>query len=108
MLKEGSYQYIEAIGIHRGTKKSSLCNKFVNHFLSSEAQKMVIYKLGMFPANRKTLLPMHFSTIPFITYCVNDRLPQSIIKEQINTWLDFWERLFGYQVAEGRGLRAEG
>ena len=101
MLKEGSYQYIEAIGIHRGTKKSSLCNKFVNHFLSSEAQKMVIYKLGMFPANRKTLLPMHFSTIPFITYCVNDRLPQSIIKEQINTWLDFWERLFGYQVAEG-------
>ena len=107
MLKEGSYQYIEAIGIHRGTKKSSLCNKFVNHFLSSEAQKMVIYKLGMFPANRKTLLPMHFSTIPFITYCVNDRLPQSIIKEQINTWLDFWERLFGYQVAEGRGLRAE-
>ena len=108
MLKEGSYQYIEAIGIHRGTKKLSLCNKFVNHFLSSEAQKMVIYKLGMFPANRKTLLPMHFSTIPFITYCVNDRLPQSIIKEQINTWLDFWERLFGYQVAEGRGLRAEG
>ena len=108
MLKEGSYQYIEAIGIHRGTKKSSLCNKFVNHFLSSEAQKMVIYKLGMFPANRKTLLPLHFTTIPFITYCVNDRLPQSIIKEQINTWLDFWERLFGYQVAEGRGLRAEG
>jgi len=107
MLKEGSYQYIEAIGIHRGTKKSSLCNKFVNHFLSSEAQKMVIYKLGMFAANRKTLLPMHFATIPFITYCVNDRLPQSIIKEQINTWLDFWERLFGYQVAEGRGLRAE-
>ena len=107
MLKEGSYQYIEAIGIHRGTKKSSLCNKFVNHFLSSEAQKMVIYKLGMFPANRKTLLPLHFTTIPFITYCVNDRLPQSIIKEQINTWLDFWERLFGYQVAEGRGLRAE-
>jgi len=100
MLKEGSYQYIEAIGIHRGTKKSSLCNKFVNHFLSSEAQKMVIYKLGMFPANRKTLLPMHFSTIPFITYCVNDRLPQSIIKEQINTWLDFWERLFGYQIAK--------
>ncbi len=108
MLKEGSYQYIEAIGIHRGTKKSSLCNKFVNHFLSSEAQKMVIYKLGMFPANRKTLLPLHFTTIPFITYCVNDRLPQSIIKEQINTWLDFWERLFGYQVAEGRGQRAEG
>ncbi len=101
MLKEGSYQYIEAIGIHRGTKKSSLCNKFVNHFLSSEAQKMVIYKLGMFAANRKTLLPMHFATIPFITYCVNDRLPQSIIKEQINTWLDFWERLFGYQIAKG-------
>ncbi len=46
---------------------------------------------------------MHFSTIPFITYCVNDRLPQSIIKEQINTWLDFWERLFGYKIS----LRAE-
>ncbi|CAO80954.1 thiamine ABC transporter substrate-binding protein [Candidatus Cloacimonas acidaminovorans] len=101
MLKEGSFQYIEAIGIHRGTKKSSLCNKFVDYFLSSEAQKMVIYKLGMFPANRKTLLPMHFSAIPFISYSVNDRLSQATIQEQINAWLDFWERLFGYQVAKG-------
>ena len=101
MLKEGSFQYIEAIGIHRGTKKSSLCNKFVDYFLSSEAQKMVVYKLGMFPANRKTLLPMHFSAIPFISYSVNDRLSQAIIQEQINAWLDFWERLFGYQIAKG-------
>ena len=101
MLKEGSFQYIEAIGIHRGTKKSSLCYKFVAYFLSSEAQKMVVYKLGMFPANRKTLLPMHFSAIPFISYSVNDRLSQATIQEQINAWLDFWERLFGYQVAKG-------
>ena len=101
MLKEGSFQYIEAIGIHRGTKKSSLCNKFVDYFLSSEAQKMVVYKLGMFPANRKTLLPMHFSAIPFISYSVNDHLSQAIIQEQINAWLDFWERLFGYQIAKG-------
>ncbi len=63
MLKEGEHQYIEAIGIHRGTKKSSLCNKFVNHFLSSEAQKMVIYKLGMF-----LLTERHFYRCIFLLF----------------------------------------
>ncbi|MEN6444417.1 MAG: thiamine ABC transporter substrate-binding protein, partial [Candidatus Cloacimonas sp.] len=98
MLKEGSFQYIESIGIHRGTQKSALCSKFVDHLLSAETQKMVIYKMGMFPANRKTLLPMHFSAIPFITYSVNDRISNNLIQEQIFYWLDFWERLFGYQI----------
>ena len=103
MLKEGSYQYIESIGIHRGTSKSALCNKFVDYFLASEEQKMVIYKLGMFPANRKTLLPMHFSAIPFISYSVNDRISNNLIQEQILSWLDFWQRLFGYQIALQEG-----
>ena len=100
MLKEGSYQYVEAIGIHRGTKKSALCNKFVKHFLAPETQKMVIYKSGMFPANRKTLLPMHFSALPLTIYSVNDRLTETTIQENINNWLDFWRRLFGYQIAK--------
>lgn len=99
MLKEGSYQYIEAVGVHRGSSKSALAGRFVNYLLSPEAQKMVIYKLGMFPANRKTLLPMHFSTIPFTSYALNSRLNQSLIAEQLQLWLDFWDRLFGFQIS---------
>jgi hypothetical protein len=57
----------------------------------------------MFPANRKTLLPMHFSAIPFISYSVNDRISNNLIQEQILSWLDFWQRLFGYQIALQEG-----
>jgi len=99
MLKEGSYLYVESIGIHRGTSQSVLAAKLVKHFLAPEPQKMVIYKLGMLPANRKTLLPMHFSNIPFNTYNVNSHIDQALISEQLNVWLDFWDRLFGFQIS---------
>jgi ABC transporter substrate-binding protein (ThiB subfamily) len=99
MLKEGSYQYIESIGMHRESINHDMAGKFIRHFLSPEAQKMVIYKLGMIPANRKTMLPMHFSTIPFASYAVNAKLSRSLIAEQLKIWLDFWDRLFGFQIA---------
>lgn len=99
MMKEGSYQYIESLGIHRGSQKSDLAERFLRHFLNENTQKMIVYKLGMFPANRKTLLPMHFSAIPFSSYSVNDKLPLSLISEQLNTWLEFWDRLFGFQIS---------
>lgn len=99
MPKEGSFQYIESLGIHRGSRNSALASRFVKHFLTANTQKMVVYKLGMFPANRKTLLPMHFSAIPFNSYSVNDKLTPSQIREQLNIWLDFWDRLFGFQIA---------
>lgn len=99
MPKEGSYQYIESLGIHRGSSNSALASRFIRHFLAENTQKMIVYKLGMFPANRKTLLPMHFSAIPFNSYSVNDKLLPSLISEQLNNWLDFWDRLFGFQIA---------
>ncbi len=99
MLKEGSYQYTENIGIHRGSRESALASKFIRHFLNADTQKMIVYKLGMFPANRKTLLPLHFSAIPFNSYSVNDKLTPALINVQLNAWLDFWDRLFGFQIS---------
>ncbi|MDD2228576.1 MAG: thiamine ABC transporter substrate-binding protein [Candidatus Cloacimonetes bacterium] len=99
MLKEGSYLYVESIGLHKESLNHDMATKFIQHFLTPEAQKMVIYKLGMFPANRKTMMPMHFSSIPFTAYVVNAKLPQSLIAEQLNIWLDFWDRLFGFQIS---------
>jgi ABC transporter substrate-binding protein (ThiB subfamily) len=99
MLKEGSYQYIESIGLHRESSNHDMADKFIRHFLSPGAQKMIIYKLGMIPANRKTMLPMHFSTIPFASYAVNAKLSTSLIAEQLKLWLDFWDRLFGFQIS---------
>ena len=76
-----------------------MAGKFINHFLAADTQKMVVYKLGMFPANRKTMLPMHFSSIPFISYSVNSRLTQATINGRLAEWLEFWDRLFGYQIS---------
>ncbi len=99
MLKEGSYQYIESLGMHRESVNHAMASDFINYILNKDTQKMVIYKLGMFPANRKTTLPMHFSTIPFTSYAVNNKLSLALIAEQLQIWLDFWDRLFGFQIA---------
>ncbi len=99
MLKEGSYQYIESVGMHRESVNHDMAGKFINYMINKDTQKMIIYKLGMFPANRKTTLPMHFSTIPFTSYAVNNKLNLSLIAEQLHIWLDFWDRLFGFQIA---------
>jgi len=98
-FKEGSYLYVQCMGMHRGSANSAMAGKFINHFLSAETQKMVVYKLGMFPANRTTMLPMHFSSIPFISYSVNSRLSQNTINGRLAEWLEFWDRLFGYQIS---------
>lgn len=99
MLKEGSYMYIENIGLHRGSQNHKAAERFITNFLSNNAQKMVIYKLGMFPANKKTPLPMSFNSIPFTSYSVNSKLSNSSINDFLLSWLQFWDRLFGFQIS---------
>lgn len=99
MLKEGSYQYTENIGLHRGSVNHKTAEKFISYFLSQDAQKMVIYKLGMFPANKKTQLPMSFTSIPLTSYSVNSKLSQAQINDFLSSWLLFWDRLFGFQIS---------
>jgi thiamine transport system substrate-binding protein len=97
MLKEGSYLYVEAIGIAQSTKRGLLAEKLVNYLISPTAQQYVIFKLGLFPVNNKTLLPVHFTNIPFSTYTVNKKLSPESIVSGINEWLNFWQQLFSYR-----------
>ncbi len=97
MLKEGSFLYVEAVGISQDTKRGKLAEKLVNYLVSPTAQQYVIFKLGLFPVNNRTLLPIHFTSIPFSTYTVNKKLSPDTIASGINDWLSYWQQLFSYR-----------
>ncbi|MDP3113234.1 MAG: thiamine ABC transporter substrate-binding protein [Candidatus Cloacimonadaceae bacterium] len=99
MLKEGSYQYSESAAIHAQTRNESVARHFIEYLISTEAQKMAIYKLGLFPANSKTNLPMRFARIPLSSWTVNKRLSEDQIRTELPVWLYFWDSLFNYGIA---------
>ncbi|HNX37845.1 MAG TPA: thiamine ABC transporter substrate-binding protein [Candidatus Cloacimonadota bacterium] len=94
ILQEGSFRYIEAVGIHKRSANPALAREFIEYLLSPSAQQMVMYKLGLSPANSKTPLPQSFARIPLYSYSVDDRLTQQIVGEGIKSWLEFWNSLF--------------
>ena len=94
ILGEGSYRYIESIGIHRRSQKANLAKEFIDYMLSPAAQQMVMYKLGLFPANSKTPMPMSFARTPVYAYSVDDRLRPEVVISDSKSWLDYWNSLF--------------
>jgi len=94
MLKEGSWQYTESAAIPLGAAHPAMATAFIKYLIEPEAQLMVIYKLGLFPANSKTMLPIRFARIPISSFTVNRRLTETEIKESIPVWLEFWDQLF--------------
>lgn len=94
MLKEGSWQFCESVGIPLAASRPALAARFVQALLDPEGQLMVIYKLGLFPANSKTMLPMRFARIPISSFVVNRRVTEAQITESLPSWLEFWDQLF--------------
>lgn len=97
-LKEGAYQYSELAGIPITSLNTEVAVRFIQYLISASAQKMVLYKLGLFPANAKTSLPVSFARIPVSSYTVNRRLSEADIAEHLETWLSFWSDLFNYRL----------
>ncbi len=100
ILREGSFLYIETAAILAASEHKKSAELFIGELLSPETQQLTIYKLGLFPANTKTYLPMHFTSIPYSTYTVNSKLPEPRIRENYATWLKFWDRLFSYRIVQ--------
>ncbi|HNQ43238.1 MAG TPA: thiamine ABC transporter substrate-binding protein [Candidatus Cloacimonadota bacterium] len=96
MFQEGSYLYTECVGQHKAAANPFLAQQFIAYLLSPPAQKMVIYKTGMLPVNRKTLLPNTYSTMSLSTWSVNSRLSPSQIKDNTPAWLENWMRLMSF------------
>lgn len=94
MMKEGGFQYSELAGIHKDSTRPGVAAHFMAYLMSDPAQKMVIYKLGLFPANARTMLPVSFARVPISSYVVNRRLSEAAITEGQPTWLQFWTDLF--------------
>ncbi|MCK9556748.1 MAG: thiamine ABC transporter substrate-binding protein [Candidatus Cloacimonetes bacterium] len=95
VFSEGSYLYSECIAILQESQNPALAGAFVDFILRESAQKMIVYKLGLFPANRKTLLPTAFSRVPLSPWLVNSSLTNVQIAEHTEEWLDDWALIFG-------------
>jgi ABC-type thiamine transport system substrate-binding protein len=95
LFSEGSLLYSECMGISTQSPDSALGGAFMDFVLRDSSQKMVIYKLGLFPANRKTLLPPSFSRVPINPWLVNNKLSGQMIQEHTSRWLQSWARIFG-------------
>jgi len=100
ILKEGSYLYMESYAIPKSSQNKDLAISMTKVLSSVEVQQLVVYKLGLFPANSKTFLPMHFTNVPYGTYTVNKKLPEAKIRASSTTWLEFWNRLFSYRFVD--------
>ncbi len=98
IMREGSYLYVESIGLLSSSPNKANARKFISYMLGPEAQQLVIYKMGLFPSNTKTFLPMHFTSVPFSTYTVNGKLKQSTIMNKHTEWLSFWDRLYSFRI----------
>ncbi|MCB5229425.1 MAG: thiamine ABC transporter substrate-binding protein [Candidatus Cloacimonetes bacterium] len=91
LFKEGSWQYSESAAIPIAATHPLMAENFINYLLDTQAQTMVIYKLGLFPANSKTPLPFDFARIPISSFVVNTRLSENLVEENLPEWLQFWE-----------------
>lgn len=100
MLEEGSFRYIEGIGLHRNNRNPEMAQLFIEHLLSSGSQHMVMYKLGLFPANSKTSMPISFSRVPVYSFSVDNRLSEEQISTGLSTWLSFWNNLFNLRYLD--------
>lgn len=96
VLKEGSYLYTENIGTLTTSSRQQLALEFTKYVLGDSAQKMLLYKSGLLPANNKVMLPQHYSNLPLAVYTHNERLSRESIREHHLSWLESWERLFSF------------
>jgi ABC-type thiamine transport system substrate-binding protein len=94
LFSEGSFLYSEGMGIATSSPNSALAGAFIDFVLRDSSQKMVIYKLGLFPANRKTILPPSFSRVPISPWMVNNKLSKDSIRTNSSRWLESWSRIF--------------
>lgn len=95
LFDEGSFLYTEGLGIHKNSRNPALASAFVEFMLSPSAQKMIIYKLGLFPVNKKTALPTALSNIPLSPWLTNDKIRAQVIREYSAEWLSEWDRVMG-------------
>jgi len=95
MFDEGSFMYTEGMGIHKNSSNPTLAAAFADYMLSPSAQKMIIYKLGLFPVNQKAMLPAALIDVPLSPWVTNDRIRAQEIRQGSPEWLREWERVMG-------------
>lgn len=95
---EGSFLYVEYAAIHKSAQNSAIAKTWLNYLLSPASQRMVVYKLGLFPANSKTEMPLSFARVPIYSHSVHKNLDPLTLKEQAQSWLDWWEDFMSFRL----------
>ena len=94
MLQEGSYLFTQNAAVAAQCKKLGLATDFLHYITAESAQKMLLYKGGLLPANSKVMLPQAYGGLPLSVYSYNERLPKAQIRENHENWLNTWQRVF--------------
>lgn len=95
---EGSFIYTEHTAIHKNSANPKIAKAFIEYLISPGSQKTMVYKLGLFPANSTTELPLSFARIPIYSHSTHHKLDKTAINEGIKGWLDFWNDLTNFRI----------
>ncbi|HOH46440.1 MAG TPA: thiamine ABC transporter substrate-binding protein [Candidatus Cloacimonadota bacterium] len=95
---EGSFLYVEYAAIHKNAKNSAIAKTWLTYLLSPASQRMVVYKLGLFPANSKTEMPLSFARVPIYSHSSHRNLDPLALKEKGQSWLDWWEDFMSFRL----------
>lgn len=94
LLQEGSFLYLEGAGIPDKARNKQLAGDFLSFLLTIESQKHIAFERGLMPINESTPLPENYLTAPVTAHTANDRLADDNLPEGIDTWLEFFGKLF--------------
>lgn len=95
---EGSFLYVEYAAIHKNAQNSAIAKTWLTYLLSPASQRMVVYKLGLFPANSKTEMPLSFARVPVYSHSSHRNLDPVVLKENGQAWLDWWEDFMTFRL----------
>lgn len=98
LLKEGSFLHVHNAAIMNSSRNKKQAEMLLQELLNPDMQQLLIFKTGLFPANSKTFIPMHFISVPFSAHHVNAKLRGDAVRERFETWMAFWDKLFSYRI----------
>ncbi|OLS24440.1 MAG: Thiamine-binding periplasmic protein precursor [Candidatus Heimdallarchaeota archaeon LC_2] len=88
------WRQIEGIGLVKESENKDLGKQFIDWFISNELQSEIYQNQWVYPAIKNITPPSCYdSVIPFDSITpLNDFIPQSILAENLDSWLDDWEQ----------------
>ncbi len=95
--KVRGWQQIEGIGLTKNAPNEEMAKKFIDWFIDLDVQENIYLNQWMYPAMEGINIPDCYSDstyAPKEIMAYNDELPQNVVSENLDKWLDQWENLY--------------